>query len=158
GASGHIGQAVTRELAARGCSVTAGTRRAALPELAALGVSVAPGDADDPGQLDKWIDGHDAVVDAAAPHPLSPCIPDGPEELDAMRYASLRTHALLDAVTRHGAQLVFVSSFTTLPRPDTGCSAFETRVRHQLYPYFRVKRMMEDIVMASARGGMRVVV
>src|SRR6476661_7359033 len=130
GASGHIGQAVTRELAARGCSVTAATRRRASPELAALGVAVAPGDADDPGQLDRWVSGHDAVVDAAAPHPLSLCVPDSPAERDPMGYASRRTHVLLDAVSRHGAQLVFVSSFTTLPHPQTGFSARETSSRH----------------------------
>jgi dihydroflavonol-4-reductase len=158
GASGHIGQAVTRELAGRGCSVTAATRRTAIPELAALGVTVAPGDADAPGQLDRWVEGHDAVVDAAAPHPLSIWVPDEPVEHDPVRYASHRTHALLGAVSRHGAQLAFVSSFSTLPHPQTGLPARETSTRHRLYPYFRVKQMMEDIVIASAREGLPVVV
>jgi dihydroflavonol-4-reductase len=158
GASGHIGQAVTRELAARDYGITATTRRAGLSDLLELGVTVASGDADDPGQLHDWIDGHDVVVDAAAPHPLSLCIADGPEERDAIGYATRRTHDLLDAVARHGAQLVFVSSFTTLPHPQTGLTALETRSRHSLYPYFRVKRTMEDIVMAAARDGLPVVV
>ena len=158
GASGHIGQAVTRELAARGCSITAATRQTALPDLADLGVTVARGDAGDPGQLHEWIEGHEIVVDAAAPHPLSLWIADGPEERDAMGYASRRTSALLDAVAREGAQLAFVSSCTTLPRPQTGFSSFGTSRRHRLYPYFRVKRMMEDIVIAASRGGLPVVV
>ena len=67
GASGHIGQAVTRELAARGYRITAATRQPALPDLADLGVTVARGDAGDPGQLDEWVAGHELVVDAAAP-------------------------------------------------------------------------------------------
>ena len=64
GASGHIGQAIVRELLAQGWQVTAATRRHRLPEGCAEGCALAVGDADLPGQLDRWAAGHDAVFDA----------------------------------------------------------------------------------------------
>ena len=154
GATGHVGQAIVRELLARGFRVTAATRQHAAPSLAGLKVRVAQGDADAPGQFNRWIEGHDIVVDAAAPHPLSIYVPDGREEQDPVTYARHRTRAMLDAVARHGARLVFIGSFTTLPRHDTGLAAIEARMRRSVYPYFGVKQLMEDMVLDAAHAGL----
>jgi len=155
GATGHAGQALVRELIARDCRVTAATRQRAPASLAALDVHIAHGDADTPGQLDAWIAGHDLVVDAAAPSPLGPYVASSG---DPLAHARRRTQALLDAVGRHGARLAFISSFTTLPRAGSASDTFEANLRRSVYPYFRVKQLMEDMVLHAARNGLPVVV
>jgi len=154
GATGHLGQAVVRDLIARNHRVTAATRQATPIALAGLDVRVARGDADVPGQLEAWVAEHDVVVDAAAPSPLGLT----GQHRDPVAHARRRTRALFDAVERHGAQLVFVSSFTTLRRPTDAVRAMESRWRHGIYPYFRVKQLMEDMVLEAARLGVPAVV
>jgi dihydroflavonol-4-reductase len=156
GATGHLGQAATRELLSRGWDVSATTRRAAPRSLEGLDVRVLVGDADAPGQLERWVAGHDLVIDAAAPHPLGAYSPGGTH--DPAATARARTDALLDAVDGHAARLVFISSFTTLPRPDRGLAAIEAEWRRQLYPYFRVKQLMETMILDAARSGLPAVV
>jgi len=158
GATGHVGQAVVRELIAQGYRVTATTRRNAPVALAGLDVSVARGDADTPGQLDAWIDGHDLVVDAAAPSPLNLFVVEETAQRDPLAHARRRTQSLLDAVARHEARLAFISSFTTLPRVGNTATAIDAEWRRRVYPYFRVKQRMEEMVLHAARGGVRAVV
>jgi dihydroflavonol-4-reductase len=158
GATGHVGQAMVRELIEQGYRVTAATRQSASKALADLDVSVARGDADTPGQLDAWIAGHELVVDAAAPSPLNVFLANSVEQSDPLAHARRRTQALLDAVARHGAQLAFISSFTTLPRSGSMISAVESEWRRRIYPYFRVKQLMEDMVLHAARSGLPAVV
>src|SRR5579859_2578733 len=99
GATGHIGNAIVRELLARGYAVTAARRgRSAAHNLAGLAVSDAIGDAGDAATLDGWVAGHDAVVDAAAPYPLA--IADRGDAAAAARRAA----QLVEAVRRHGAR------------------------------------------------------
>ena len=98
GATGHVGQAIVRALIARGHPVTATTRRTRPPSLAHLAADIATGDADDPNQLDRWVAGHDWVVDAAAPHPLNVFVPDEPAERDPVPDARTRLAALWAAV------------------------------------------------------------
>jgi dihydroflavonol-4-reductase len=154
GATGHFGQAMVRELLAHGYQVTAATRQARPTGLVGLDVTIARGDADSPGQLDAWVSGHDAVIDAAAPYPLYLFIATSPAEQDPLAYARRRTAALLEAVVRHGAQLGFVSSFTTLPRREMGLGFLEARWRRRLHPYFAVKQLMESMVLDAARRGL----
>jgi dihydroflavonol-4-reductase len=146
---------MVRELIAREFRVTAATRQHAPSSLCGLEVSVAEGDDDTPGQLDAWIAGHDLVIDAAAPSPLGAYVTS---ERDPLAHARRRTQTLLDAVARHGAELAFISSFTTLPRVGNALSAFESEWRRKVYPYFRVKQLMEDMVLHAARGGMPAVI
>jgi len=154
GATGHIGQAMVRELLAHGYHVTAATRRKAPENLAGLDVDISPGDADVPGQIDAWTRGHDVLVDAAAPYPLHRFAPQSPAERDPLRHAEARTRAVLDAARKHGARLVYIGSFTTLPRPDTSLAALETRFRRQSHPYFAVKAHMEAMVLDASRRGL----
>lgn len=158
GASGHLGQAILRELLARGHRVTAATRRQRPGNLLELGVTIAVGDPDAPGQLEKWVRGHDVVIDAAAPYPVHLFAPQSAIEHNPLVYARRRTLALLDAVTRHRACLGYISSFVTLPRPDRGIERLATRLRHRSHPYVAVKQYTESLVLAAAQQGLRAVI
>lgn len=160
GATGHIGNAVTRELLQHGYRVTAATRQTRPEALAALDVEVVHGDADHPGQLASWVPGHELVVDAAAPYPLNLFAASAPSGRAPLDHAQRRMAALLDSVAREGATLGHVSSYTTLPRPrsEGALAAIEARARRRIHPYFAVKAAMEAMVHEAARGGLRAVV
>lgn len=150
GASGHIGNAVVRELLARGCAVTAARRgRSAARNLAGLAVRDALGDADHPATLDAWVAGHDLVVDAAAPYPLTLA------DTGAIAASERRAVALVDAVARHRTRLVHVGSFVTaLGNDDTGRPRVPgQRLDAELHPYFAAKRAGEAVFSAAARAG-----
>src|SRR5258705_7491967 len=105
GATGHIGNAVVRELLSRGhYSVTCTGRRREMPEiLHDLPVLYASGDYEEPGQIEAWVAGHQLVIDAAAPYPVNlfDRRDDSPERTidSAMR----RTQALIEAALQHDA-------------------------------------------------------
>jgi dihydroflavonol-4-reductase len=148
GATGHLGQAVVRELLSRGTVVTAATRQQSPRSLRALAVEIRPGDSEASGQIDAWIQGQDLVVDCAAPYPLR--MFSGGEEL--VSAACRRTALILQAVHRHRARLAYVSSFTTLPRGERGIPALEAQWRRSIHPYFEVKRRIEDMLLGAANG------
>lgn len=156
GATGHIGQALLRELLAQGWQVTAATRQPNPAALQGLPVQVTTGNADTPGQLARWVQGHDVVFDAAAPYPMNLFVPAGPAEARPLEHARRRMGELIDAVARQRATLAYVSSYTTLPRPaDEGVvAALEARLRRRLHPYFAVKAAMEAQLLEAARGGL----
>lgn len=147
GATGHVGNAVVRELLARGYEVTAVTRRAEVPvNLRGLPVRLLRGDADRPGQIERWVKGFDLVVDGAAPYPLHLYIW---EDGSPLGKAEERTRRLLDAVARHGARLAYVGSFVTDPR----CGRKPGSDLARRHPYFLVKERLESLVLAAARAG-----
>jgi dihydroflavonol-4-reductase len=153
GGTGHLGNAVVRELLARGWTVTVACRRPeGAPNLEDLPVRLAPGDGEVPGQLETWVRGHDVVVDAAAPYPVS-AFREPASRL--VRRAVRRTRTLVDAVATQGARLAVISSFTTLPRST---AAVGTEAMCRLHPYFRVKEAIETEVLETARSGLPAVV
>lgn len=155
GSTGHIGSSVVRELLARGVRVTAATRRPRrTPNLEGLDVVLAPGDAEDPAQLDAWVAGHDLVVDAAAPYPVWMFHPSEASEVDPQRYARERTSRLLRAVRRHRARLAVVGSFTTLPHPGAARGDIEPGLLRRSHPYFAVKETVESMVLEAASRGL----
>ena len=160
GATGHIGNAITRELLQHGYRVTAATRQTRPEALAALKVEIVRGDAGHPGQLASWVPGHELVIDAAAPYPLNMFAAAAPSERAPLDHARRRMAALLDSVAREGATLGHVSSYTTLPRPRTegAFAAIEARARRSVHPYFAVKATMEAMVLEAARGGLHAAV
>jgi dihydroflavonol-4-reductase len=160
GATGHLGNAITRDLLKQGWRVTAATRQVHPPGLAGLDVEIVNGDADHPGRLAAWVPGHEWVIDAAAPYPLNlfpTARPSGPAPLD---HARRRMGMLLESVARAGAALGHVSSYTTLPRPgnEGTIAMIEARARRRVHPYFAVKATMEAMVLEAARGGLRAAV
>lgn len=156
GATGHIGNAIVRELLRRGYAVTA-TGRSERPRanLAGLPVEYSPGDQYASGQIEEWVSGHDIVVDAAAPYPLNVAIA---RRNDLIADAFERTQRLLDAVHREGARLAYVSSFTTLKHWQGSMNEWPVELISKLHPYFTIKRMIEAEVLRAADRGLPVVI
>jgi dihydroflavonol-4-reductase len=151
GGSGHIGNAVVREMLARGYNVSVAGRRTDLPiNLSGLQIAYLTGDHEQCGQVEAWIAGHDLIVDAAAAYPL---------DLDSDTSAPRRrTLELLAAARAHGAVLAYISSFTTLKKWRYDLLNLPSRLAAQLHPYFELKRWMETQVIEAARHGLRVVI
>lgn len=159
GATGHIGNAILRELLSQGCEVTATSRRREpAPNLVGLPVRYAHGDVDTPGQLDAWIDGHDLVVDAAAPYPIYLRNPPAGTERDPLAHAAERTRRLLDAVGRHRAILAYVSTFATMWRSQGRLEDWQTFLMRRLHPHFAVKELIETRMLEAARDGAPIVI
>lgn len=149
GASGHLGNAVVRELLSQGWNVTAAWHRGTSPaNLAGLDIRPVVGDDRVVGQLAAWIAGHDLVVDAAAPYALQ-TLTRGREPRAA--HAAERTSQVLAAVQAADARLIFFSSFVTQTRPRQA-------VLRRFHPYFSLKRQLEEQVVSAARQGLRAVV
>lgn len=152
GASGHLGNAIARELLARDCAVTAIARRPTpAANLDGLAVRYAAGDCEQPDQLDAWIAGHDLVIDAAAPYPDA--LADAAEVDRQRERARRRMTTLIDAVRRHRARLLFVSSFTTLADRARGIERLQRELVRRSHPYFAIKAAMESVVIEAARAG-----
>jgi dihydroflavonol-4-reductase len=150
GASGHLGSAVVRELLARGYLVTAARRgRTPAQSLAGLPVVDALGDADHAATVDSWVGGHELVVDAAAPYPLT--LADRGGAAAAARRAAI----LVGAITRHRARLVHIGSLVTRLGTDDSGRPREPgqRLDSQLHPYFAAKRAGEAVLGEAARAG-----
>jgi dihydroflavonol-4-reductase len=159
GASGHLGNAIVRALLEFKYEVTAcGRRKIPPPNLSGLPVRYAPGDTEAAGQLDRWIVGHDLVVDAAAPYPLDVFSPVSNSRNDPIAYAERRTRQLLSAVSRNSARLVYVGSFVTQVRPCTSVQRFQHQMMCWAHPYFEVKRLIERQMLDASRRGVAVVI
>jgi dihydroflavonol-4-reductase len=155
GAAGHVGNAIVRALLDRNWEVTACGRREIPPaNLAGLPVRYLAGDSRVPGQFDRWIAGHDLVVDAAAPYPLdifSIANLGGPEPLAD---ADMRTRRLLDSVGAHDAKLAYIGSFVTLARPHTAGQQLQSELVRLVHPYFEVKELIESLIVRAAKHGL----
>ena len=159
GASGHLGNAIVRAFLARNYRITAcGRRSVPAANLSDLSVRYLSGDSETPGLLDKWIDGHDLVVDAAAPYPLHAFSPVSEFGNDPIAHAERRTRLLLDAVRRHKARLVYVGSFVTMVRPRTDAQRFKHELMRLAHPYFEVKELIESQMLDASRRGLPVVI
>ena len=158
GASGHVGNAITRALLDRRWQVTACGRQAAPPlNLSGLPVTYLSGDADTPGQLEKWIAGHDLVVDGAAPYPMALVFPGREPERDPFMVAELRTRRLVDAVLKHDALLAYVGSFVTMVNPHTEAQRVRAQMIRLTLPYFEVKELIESQILDARRRGLRAI-
>lgn len=155
GSTGHLGQAVVRNALARGHVVTAVTRQHDPVALRGLAVTIARFHGETLTQLAA---SHDILIDAAAPYPLDPCIPGSPAWRHAIDACLRHTRQVLDAARSNRMRLVFISSFTTLPRPESPFDAMESAWRRASYPYFEAKAAMEQSVLAAARNGLPAVI
>jgi len=160
GASGLIGNAIVRELIQQGHEVT-GTGRAALrpKNLEGLELDFSPGNIDAEGQLEQWVAGQDAVIDAAAPYFLNLLSAANEAERRPLNYAGSRTDKLIRAVRGQGAKLMLISTSLTEPPDESGSlSSLQSRVVRNLYPYFAAKKLMEERLLDAAEQGLDVVI
>jgi dihydroflavonol-4-reductase len=160
GATGHIGNAIVRELLSRKqYSVTCtGRRREMPPVLRGLPVRYVSGNHDEPGQIEAWIAGHELVVDAAAPYPVSLFDQSGNAGYSSIDSAIERTQALIEAALQNNATLAYVSSFTTLKQKPNGVEQWPARLARELHPYFAIKQTIEDQIIDAAQWGLRAVI
>lgn len=157
GGAGHIGSAMTRALSQRGWQVTVVGRRPRRPRvLAGLPVTYRRVSDRDPSGVTTWGPGHQLVIDAAAPYPVHvrSMAQAGPARTSALA----RTRALLGATRRLGAQLVYVSSFVTLPAKRAPLDARRAQLVRRLHPYFALKTQTEALVVDAARRGLPAVI
>jgi len=158
GASGHVGNAITRALLSAGWSVTGCGRHVTPPlNLRDLPLTYISGDADAPGQLDRWLPGHDLVVDSAAPYPIDIVFPGLVPKQDPFAAAEVRTARLINAVLRHDAVLAYTGSFITLVTPRTEAQRIRMQMIRLTLPYFEVKELIESRLLDAARRGLRAV-
>jgi dihydroflavonol-4-reductase len=158
GAGGHLGNAITRALLDRGWEVSACGRRPLPLNLEGLPVRYLRGDADNPRCLDEWTAGHDLIVDAAAPYPMSLIFPGRPPEADPFAAAEARTRHLIDAALKHDAILAYVGSFVTQVSPSTDAQRARAGLIKLTLPYFQVKQLIEAQLLDAAPGGLRSVI
>lgn len=155
GGTGHIGNAIVRELVGRGIAVTVTSRRARpTPNLQGLAIEFVTTHGDEPRQVAAHVAGHDLVVDAAAPYPLRIFEAAPPCGMDPLQFTAYRTEALIAAVRRARCRLAVVGSFTTLPHPGSWADRIEARIIARLHPYFAVKHTLEAAVLGAARQGL----
>jgi len=160
GATGHIGSAIVHELTTRGHKVFGTGRRTSPPKnLQEVDFTYLRGDIDTDGQLDAWIQGSDIVVDAAAPYGLNLLIGKSDVDKRPLHYAQARTDRLLTALRKHNAQLIYISSSVT-ERPDDNASlaTLQSKVVRKIYPYFQVKKLIEDRILEATTSGLRAVI
>jgi len=157
GSTGHIGQGVIRELLGSGYAVTAATHRRNGATLRHLRVDVVVGDLGRSGQLSEWAAGHDVIVDAAAPKPLGYFFPPRGDP-DPIRSARRRSREMVDVVEGMGVPLVYVSSFSTLPRTGAARRGIEARWRQARNVYFQAKAVMERPLLDGGRRGLPIAI
>lgn len=159
GASGFVGSAVARQLAAAGVAVTALVRPSSPRiNLDVAGVTVAEGDMRDAGSVARAIADADAVFHVAADYRL--WAPD-PEEI--VRNNREGTRVVMQAAKAAGVKrVVYTSSVATLKLHDDGSPSDETRPltpETAIGAYKRSKvvaeRLVEDMV---AREGLPAVI
>ncbi len=166
GATGMIGAHAVRACLFANVPVRALVRPGSdTRNLASVDVEIRSGDLRDRDSLVSALDGCDLLIHAAAPYPRRHF---GKRALLAGARAGLEN--LLQAVAARGVQrMVYVSSATTigLPegpdgRPAPGSrAARESDTRFPVRdtaPYFALKTMMEEIVLAATDRGLPVVV
>lgn len=155
GGTGHIGNAIVRELLDRGARVTVTSRRARpTPNLQRLDIDFVTVHGELPHKAGDLVPGHDLVVDAAAPYPLRIFDRNRPCGMDPVHYAACRTETLITAARRARSRLAVVGSFTTLPHPGGRAQRMEAGLLDRLHPYFEVKRTIDAAVLDAARRGL----
>lgn len=161
GGTGHIGSAITRELASHGWRVSVMTRGGARSRnLVDVDVDFVQGDGHLPADLLALAQGMDLIVDAAAPYPVYPSTPRDEADRAPVAFATARTRALVCACESAGAALIAIGSFVTHnlrgQRARTPLGRLRSRTIRRLHPYFAVKNAVQEELLAAARRGTRV--
>jgi nucleoside-diphosphate-sugar epimerase len=155
GATGLIGSALVHELAERGHEVSGSGRSGSRPRnLVGIDFTYLPGNQDDDGQLDAWLSGKDIVIDAAAPYPLHLLTASTDDEKLPLAYAERRSEAVIDALRKTSARYFCISTALLEPREQpVSLADLQSKLVRRLYPYFAVKRTIEERMLSAARTG-----
>ncbi|MFZ0918557.1 MAG: SDR family NAD(P)-dependent oxidoreductase [Candidatus Dormiibacterota bacterium] len=147
GASGFLGRAIVKELAAAGRPVRALVRSDATAErLAALGAEPVRGDLRDRTSLEAGFAGCDVVYHAAGVNAF--CLPD-PSPMFEVNVAGSR-EVIIAAAAAGVARVVYTSSAATLDVASDGGSPGSRGRRRFLSNYARSKFEAERVVMDAA--------
>ncbi|HWA80059.1 MAG TPA: hopanoid-associated sugar epimerase [Acetobacteraceae bacterium] len=158
GATGFVGSAVARALAARGERLRLlARRRSEQRNLAGIDGEIIEGDLTDPASLARAVAGCRQVFHVAADYRL--WVPDP----DAMLRTNVEgTRALMRAARKAGVErIVHTSSVAALGLDPAGRPADETTALDPaslIGTYKRSKYLAEQAVMEEARGGLPVVI
>ncbi len=158
GGSGLIGNAIVRELVARGYQVTAvGRRPAPATNLAELDVDYVSADLDTNVSLRERFATQQLVVDAAAPYPLhlfARTVERAPSE-SVVR----RTERLLEALKDLDVRFAYIGTSTTRrPAEPRTLVGMQSAFVHRIHPYFAIKEAIEARVSEAAANGLRAVI
>ncbi len=146
GGSGHIGSAIARQLWGHGFEVTIVSRREQLPySLADLSIARRRCDDRQPGAMAALQDDTALIVDAAAAYPLD-MLGDNAALLSSARR---RTQALVQLAIRCDATLCYIGSYVTDRRRGTAASWLQSNIFRRLHPYFSVKQLIVDELLAA---------
>lgn len=121
-------------------------------------IEVMQGDAEERVPLRRAIDGCNLVVHSAAPYPRSAF---GAEAQIAAALAGIELFLEEVAHIPAGGRIVYVSSITTIGHPRSNRPANEDDPwdpAEEASPYFQMKGLMEQRVLAAARNGLPIVV
>lgn len=153
GATGLIGNAIARELAARGHKVTATCRsQTTSANLQGLSVSVAHGDLDAPGALENSVSNQDVVIDAAAPYPLNLIHNPAGRRRPTVAFATERSRRLARALSASGGKLVLISTLLADdPETHPGLAGLQQRLMRIAHPYFAIKKTIERTLQQHAQ-------
>ena len=110
-----------------------------------------------PGQLDRWLPGHDLLVDAAAPYPMEVLWPGLAPRQDPFAAGEVRTSRIINAVLRHDVVLVYVGSFISLVTPRTDAQRIRAKLVRLTLPYFELKELIESRLLDASKRGLRAV-
>jgi nucleoside-diphosphate-sugar epimerase len=155
GASGLIGNAIVRELAAQGHRVTGVSRRAEVPaNLAGLDVTYVRGDLES-DMPDNWLANQEIVVDAAAPYTLDLF---AGHAAGAVEHAAVRTDRLLAALRGRDLGFVYVGTLTARKRSVAGLLSVQNEWARRVHPYFAIKELVEAKIADAAALGLRTIV
>lgn len=155
GASGHVGNALVRALAAAGHTVRAGYLRAA-PSFDGLEVELAEADVRDADAVERMVDGCDAVYHLAAHISIVRHDRVLTEEVNVQGPTNIARACLRAGVQR----LVHFSSVHAFYRPTHGDESVEIDEDHELVPesfplpYDRSKAMGERAILAAVEDGL----
>jgi len=160
GASGLIGSAIVGELIDRGHDVSGTGRALAIPRnLAGLDFNYVSCDIDSDGEIDRLFQGQDVVVDAAAPYALNLLVGESKAAKRPLDHVANRSKSMISSLMKHRAKLICISSSLTEPPTETNAfTMLQSKVVRSFYPYFKIKRMIEEEVLSGVRAGLQALV
>ena len=153
GGSGLIGNAIVRELVARGHRVTAIGRASNRPaNLTDLDVDYASVDLSSTGLSADQLEGVELIVDAAAPYALQMLGGDR----DATERAARRTERLLGSLRGRDIQLAYIGT-SLEPRRPGALFGIQNDWARRAHPYFAIKELVDARVAEASAQGLRTV-